>query len=187
MALTAGSFIRQGPKPAAALSTTPAEDRDTFLRYVLPVKKPLYNFVRKALNFSPDTDDIFQETLLKGFRYFHSFDHRKNFKTWIFTIAHNLLKDAFQEKKRRLWPMPLEEVEEIAVDDSQTNTPHEVQEIYAAAAQLKPRQREVFFLYYYNEFSVSEITEITGLTRTNVKFMLHQARKAIKKAMEVQA
>ncbi len=62
----------------------------------------------------------------------------------------------------------------------------EVREIYAAAAHLKPRQREVFFLYYYNEFNILEIVEITGLTRPNIKFILHQARSAVKKVLEVQ-
>ena len=61
----------------------------------MPIKKYLYNFIQKSLSFSQEADDIFQETLLKSFRYFNSFKQDKNFKTWIFTIAHNLMKDYF--------------------------------------------------------------------------------------------
>lgn len=188
MVLTAGNIIQLRQRPKETGSTARIQDRETFLGYLLPVKQHLYNFVQKASNFSPDADDIFQDTLLKAFRYFHSFDRRKNFKTWIFTIAHNLMKDAFQKKQLCHWPVSLEEVGEIAADENQTNTAisNDVREIYATAAALKPRHREVFFLYYYNEFSISEIIEITGLSRPNIKFMLHQARKAIKKVMEVQ-
>ena len=151
-----------------------------FLGYLLPVKKHLYNFIRKSLNFSTEADDVFQETLLKGFRYFHSFNRSQSFKTWIFTIAHNLVKDAFTAKSKVKPPLSLEEAGEIAIveDDG-------VREIYAIAAALTPRQREVFFLYYYNEFKISEIMEITGLSRANIKFILHQARKSIKKTLDI--
>jgi RNA polymerase sigma-70 factor (ECF subfamily) len=183
MALTAGNIIQLRPKAKETGSKARIQDRETFLAYLLPMKKHLYNFVQKVSNFSPDADDIFQDTLLKAFRYFHSFDRSKNFKTWIFTIAHNLLKDTFREKQLCHWTVSLEEVEEITTD----TVTNDVREIYATAAALKPRHREVFFLYYYNEFNISEIIEITGLSRPNVKFILHQARKAIKKVMEVKA
>jgi RNA polymerase sigma factor (sigma-70 family) len=152
MVLTAGNIIQLRQRPNETGSAARVQDRETFLAYLLPVKKHLYNFVRK------------------------------NFKTWVFTIAHNLLKDAFREKQLRHWPLSLEEVGEITADA----VSNDVREIYATAAALKPRHREVFFLYYYNEFTIPEIVEITGLTRPNIKFMLHQARKAIKRIMEVQ-
>ena len=151
-----------------------------FLRYLLPVKKHLYNFIRKSSNFSSEGDDMFQETLLKGFRYFHSFDQKKDFKTWIFTIAHNVMKDAFAAQKRLNPSISLEEAGEIAAVECS-----DVREIYAAAAALKNRHREVFFLYYYNEFKISEIMAITGLSRPNIKFILHRARKTIKNILEV--
>ena len=105
MALTAGNILQLRQRAQETGSTARAQDRETFLTYLLPVKKHLYNFVQKTSNFSPDADDIFQDTLLKAFRYFHSFNHSKNFKTWVFTIAHNLLKDAFREKQLRHWPV----------------------------------------------------------------------------------
>ena len=187
MVLTAGDIMSFRRKPAAAAAATRADHREAFLAYLLPVKKHLYNFIRKALNFSHDADDIFQDALLKGFRYFHSFDRRKNFKTWIFTIAHNLMKDNFREKGHHTYPVSLQEVGDISAEGAPAGMTEKVQEIYAAAANLKPRQREVFFLYYYNEFGVSEVAEITGLTRANTKFILHQARNTIKTVMEVPA
>jgi RNA polymerase sigma-70 factor (ECF subfamily) len=158
------------------------QTRELFLDYLLPVKKPLYNFVRKALNFSAEADDVFQEALLKGFRYFYSFDQRQNFKAWIFTIAHNLIKDTFMARPQNP-VLSLEEAGEVAAVVGAIA--EDVREIYTVAQQLPLRHREVFFLYYYNEFKISEIVEIVGLSRANVKFILHQARQTIKKVMEV--
>jgi RNA polymerase sigma-70 factor (ECF subfamily) len=150
----------------------------------MPIKKYLYNFIRKSLSFSHEADDIFQETLLKSFRYFHSFKRDKNFKTWIFTIAHNLMKDYFKSINTRSSSLVILEGDEIALDKD-TSLTEDVREIYMMAGKLKPRHREVFFLYYYNEFKIPEIVEITGLTKVNVKFILHQARKSVKKMLEV--
>ena len=176
-----GQKRRRAGMEADSAGTVPAHvTRDRFLELLLPVKAQLYNFIRKAANFSPDADDVFQDTLLKGFRYFHSFDSSRSFKTWIFKVAHNMLKDAFRSRQ---YMADLDEVGDVPAEMNQSEP--DVKDIYAAAANLKPRHREVFFLYYYNEFSVAEIGNITGLSRPNVKFVLHQARKQIKKTMEV--
>jgi RNA polymerase sigma-70 factor (ECF subfamily) len=176
----------KGNAMAIELNDRPGFSRDLFLNSLMPVKTHLYNFIRKSTNFSPDADDLFQDTLLKGFRYFHSFDRNKSFKTWIFTIAHNLLKDHVRSVNVLLKdPLPLEYAAEKNIDGLDAATADDIREIYAIAARLKPRQREVFFLYYYNEFTVSEIVEITGISRASVKFTLHQARSAIKKIVEV--
>ena len=172
-----GSTLRVLHKSGGVL-----DDRDFFLEALMPLKTQLYNFIRKAMNFHPDADDVFQETLLKGFRYLHSFNRERSFKTWIFTIAHNNVKDRFKPT-HYTEQLLAEEMEQLAVEEPGFN--QEVREIYIAAGSLKARQREVFFLYYYNEFTVMEIAGITRLSRANVKFILHQARNVIKKIVEV--
>jgi RNA polymerase sigma-70 factor (ECF subfamily) len=189
MALSLDNRIRFPRRTAAVEPEKSVElgNKELFLHLLMPIKKHLYNFIQKSLNFSHEADDIFQETLLKGFLYFHSFKQDKNFKSWIFTIAHNLMKDYF---KRITFSSSasvlLEDADEIA-SDMDTSLTEKVQEIYNMARKLKPRHREVFFLYYYTEFKIAEIVEITGLTKFNVKFILRQARKSVKKMLEVPA
>lgn len=179
--LTQLTLGQESSKTGPGVTDWTREPRELFQELLLPVKTALYNFIRKAVNFSPEADDIFQEALLKAFRYFHSFDQeRSSFKTWIFTVAHNLLKDVF---RARLNWVSLEE--SVDVPAEMVHVSPEVQEIYSVASELKPRDREVFFLYYYNEFTIVEIAGITGLSRPNVKFILHRARTVIKKALEV--
>lgn len=158
-----------------------------FLCDLQPIKMHLYNFIRKAMNYGADTDDLFQETLLKGFRYYYSFDRQQSFKTWIFTIAHNQINSFYSNNKAAIYgAQSLDEINEWTAATGDTAMSQQVQEIYRVAMSLKPRHREVFFLYYDNEFSVAEIANICGMTRPGVKFILHQARSTIKKIMEVQ-
>ena len=60
-----------------------------------------------------------------------------------------------------------------------------IKNIYQVASQLKPGQREVFYLFYYNSYTIGEIAEITGLKEGNIKFILNQTRETIKNKLEM--
>lgn len=160
---------REGP---AELSADPG----AFWELAAPHRQRLYNFIHKALSFSVEADDVFQETLLRGWRYFGSYDTEKRFDTWLFAIAHNEVRKQIKSV-RRLNPLPLEEG--LVVTDERTNRAL-IREIYRIALNLKPRPREIFFLFYDSGFSVAEISRITGVREGNVKFILSRARNTLK-------
>ncbi len=149
--------------------------QDEFVQLVQPYKKSLYNLVAKSLNFSEDADDVYQEVMMRGFKYLHSLKDRESFRKWIFSIAHNEIKRYFGKHKSAA---NVSFAEALAVP--MEGDAHLVSEIYRIAFRLKPSHREVFFLFYHNEFSVREIHDITGLGEGNVKYILNQARNRIK-------
>lgn len=151
-----------------------------FVRLFTPLKHNLYNYIIKSLNFSPDGDDLFQETSIKAFKYFPSFRQQGNFKSWIFTIAHNLIKDHYKKKKT----IQLDSEDHLAGYTMETENPS-VKEIYLLAESMKPKRREIFFLYYDQEFTVREISRIIGESVYAIKFHLYQGRQHIKKQLEI--
>jgi RNA polymerase sigma-70 factor (ECF subfamily) len=153
-----------------------------FWEHLEPVKRKVYNFVLKSVNFSQDADDIFQESVLQAFRYFGTFRKDASFETWLFAIAHNEIKKHF--KKAAKAPLPLAADPSGPPADGRTR--ERVDEIYRFAEKLDPRQREVFFLFYDGGFSLAEISRITGLREGNIKFILSQARQNLKTIMGVQ-
>jgi len=160
---------------------TDSEKRERFAELLSPVRKHLYNYIHKSLRFSPEADDIYQDTMLKAFTYLHAFDSRRSFKTWIFTIAHNLIKDHFRNS------LPTTELNtDISAAHGGRRIDRRVTEIYDAVGHLKPLHREVFFLYYYNGFKVHEIARITAKSPASVKFTLNNARQRIRKILEVE-
>lgn len=155
--------------------------RCAFWPLVAPIKSGLYNFIYKSLNFSTDADDVYQETLLSAFRYFKSFQGDKEIKPWLYSIAHNEIKRHFRRTRRQ--------VDLSAANIPLISSPHEeralVQEIYRYAAKLKPREREIFFLFYESGFSINEIEEITDLKSGYIKLLLYQARTNLKTKLGV--
>jgi len=158
-----------------------AAENTAFWNLLAPLKINLYNFILKSLNFATDADDVYQETILHGFQYFASFRQDKEFRAWIFSIAHNEIKRHFRKTRKRSelgalkLPLMTSPGDEAAL----------VKEIYRYAAGLKPREREIFFLFYESGFAISEIEEITNLKSGYIKLLLHQARTNLKTKLGV--
>jgi RNA polymerase sigma-70 factor (ECF subfamily) len=160
---------------------TMAKEKELFWELMASLEKKLFNFLHKALNFSEDSKDLYQEVVIRAWRYFPSFDRQRSFSTWLFAIAHNEIKKYFNSRKesRTVIPLGLLAVEPIAPANDPT-----VALIYDAAKRLPLKQREVFFLFYYNRFSIAEIAAICGLRQGNVKFILSRGREAVRLVLE---
>ena len=148
-----------------------------FWELVTPHKQKLFNFIQKSLDFSEDTNDVFQDTVLRAFKYFKSYKRDKNFHTWLYTIAHNEIKRHYKKARKHASITDMDRLKAPETNDYQEL----VKEVYRFAESLKPRQREVFFLFYYSGFTISEVSHITGLKAGNIKFILNQARNSLKK------
>jgi RNA polymerase sigma-70 factor (ECF subfamily) len=146
-----------------------------------PHKARLYSYILKTLSFSPDADDIFHDTVLRGLRYFRSFRTDRDFGAWIFGIAHNEIRSHWRKSRRRR-AMAEVETAAAAVPVSGNGL---VQEVYDFAARLEPRARDVFFLFYESGFSIAEIAGIAGIKEGHVKWILHQARNEVRRIMGV--
>lgn len=157
-----------------------AMDETAFKGLLNPVKEILYNFILKSLNFSEDADDVYQETVLRAFKYRNGYRPEKSFKTWLFTIAVNEIRGYFNRSKKSPDTVNLEEHLYIAPGTGNEELVHVV---YEVAQHLGPKQRKVFFLFYDFGFSIREIVEITGLKEGNIKFILSRSRETIKETL----
>lgn len=152
---------------------------EAFWELAEPYRQKLYHFIQKSLSFSTEADDVYQETLLRGLRYFPSFDNAKSFGAWLFTIAHNEVKRHFKDSRRAI---ALSAMEGLPVRDESVD-PALVHEIYRYAESLKPKHKEIFFLFYDSGFGIAEISRITGVRDGNVKFILNRARNVLRERL----
>jgi RNA polymerase sigma-70 factor (ECF subfamily) len=182
-----GSFIffpgkeRNGDRAEMKDEEEVGVSQAAFWGLIEPLKLRLYNFVLKSLNFSTDADDVYQETVLHAFQYFASFRKDKDFRAWIFSIAHNEIKSHFRKSHKQTVVHNIDSLAASQPGGSEAL----VREVFRFAAQLRPKEREVFFLYYESGFSIPEIEGITGLKEGYVKLLLSQARSRLKGALGV--
>lgn len=143
-------------------------------------RQPLYAFIKKSLNYSEDAEDIYQETLLRAYRYFSSYRRDYPFRGWLYSIAHNELKKQYRQYNGKSSELPPEFIEDLARQDPDPLLVEEARRLHRLAMELKPAWREVFFLYYQDGFTVAEVARITGRSAGHVKFILHGCRKRVR-------
>jgi RNA polymerase sigma-70 factor, ECF subfamily len=132
---------------------------------------------RMAVAMLRDTgraEEITQDVFLKVWRALPGYDGRAALGTWLYTIARNTCLSAVRsESYRRTWPIT--ESSEPALE---MTTAADV-EIAECLAALPAIQREVVTLYYLQEKSVRDVSELLDLPEGTVKSHLHRARRAL--------
>ena len=62
----------------------------------------LFNFIRRLLRDESLAEDVFQETCMRVLDSAGRFDPRARFRTWLYTVAHNLCMDELRRRRRRM-------------------------------------------------------------------------------------
>jgi RNA polymerase sigma-70 factor, ECF subfamily len=91
---------------------------------------------------------------------------------WLYRVAFRQAAQRLRDERRQ-GPMPAEPEE----DRADNVTPHTS---LGALALLTARQRAVVFLFYYADFSITDIARATGSSRVAVRVQLHRAREALR-------
>jgi RNA polymerase sigma-70 factor, ECF subfamily len=128
-----------------------------------------------------DVDDLVQETFFRAFRRLGGWRGEASFRSWLFTIGGNLLRDEFRRQKGR----HMLSLEDRDVPD--TADPHadlaalETEERLRAGLGTLPRlQREVFLLRVQEGGDYEQIAAALGTTPGAARVHYHHAVKKLK-------
>jgi RNA polymerase sigma-70 factor (ECF subfamily) len=133
--------------------------------------------------------DLLQETFLRLYRFAGRVDPERPLEPWLYRVTTNLAYTAV--KRRSNWLRPLEEIAEWIAGGrkSSPQTLAEMDEealrVQQAISSLPLSQRVVVVLYYINDLSLQEISDILGIPEGTVKSRLHYGRQALKKQLGV--
>lgn len=135
----------------------------------------LYRFVLKNLGEPHFSRDVVQDTFEKLWIRLESVSSQK-VKTYLFTAAYHTMIDYIRKEKRYSGnPLPGENGTE---DPGTYSDLKEVLE--RAVGQLPEDQRAVVMLRDYEGYAYREISEITGLSESQVKVYIYRARVFLK-------
>jgi RNA polymerase sigma-70 factor (ECF subfamily) len=74
--------------------------RDEFEELALPHLDALYALALRMTRSGGDAEDLVQDTLVRGYRFFHKFERGTNIKAWLFKILSNLFNNAYRNRSR---------------------------------------------------------------------------------------
>ena len=120
-------------------------------------------------------EDCTQDVFIKVYKKQKSYKGKASLKTWITRICINCCRDMLRKRKA-----------EDNLDDSlpEDESDHTKKLIVSEAVISLPLQfREVVILYYYREFTMKEIAEITHTKISNVEYRIRRAKELLRERL----
>ena len=121
-----------------------------------------------------DRKDLFQEIVLQVWKSLGSFRQESTIGTWMYRIALNTAITHFRKEKRLGGKVSLTGIDIPDLNDS-SEKEDQLKELFKAIENLDRIDKSIILLYL-EEKNYEEISEITGLTRTNVGVRLNRIK-----------
>jgi RNA polymerase sigma factor (sigma-70 family) len=163
-------------KPASASPATPPSD--WVIQALDAHERPLLRYAKWLLGDVDAARDVVQETFLRLCKE-NPARLDGHMAAWLFTVCRNLALDHRQHSRRSA---PIDDVEpQVCADlDERHDAQQALKQVLAIVDTLPPNQREVVSLKFQGDLSYKEISAVTGLSVSNVGFLLHTAVRAIR-------
>jgi len=145
-------------------------------------QKLVYTLALKLLKRPEDAEELAQDTFIKAYQKLDSYEGKSKFSTWLYSITYNAGISELRKRRiefKSLEDQRLSDQDEMKMHDYYSETKKEDQEKYLnlALGKLPEDDQVLVTLYYYENQSMDDISEITGLTVSNIKVKIHRARK----------
>jgi RNA polymerase sigma factor (sigma-70 family) len=131
-------------------------------------------------------EDVAQEVFIKCYEKMDTFRNESSYKTWLIRITVNRCKDVLKS-----WSYKNLLITDFFKSNQAFTSPgyeifgnEENEFISKQVVKLPVKLREVIILFYYQGFSVEEISEMLKINSNTVKTRLHRGRLKLKESFE---
>ena len=154
-------------------------------------ERPVYSLLHRMLSSHEDAEEALAEVFVKVWKSAAGFKGDARFTTWLYRIASNTARDALRARRKRA-EVSTEDVliDELEVSEraaSAATDPvrsvlvaEDTARILSAMQELSDEDRLLITLYHFQESDYEEISEITGISPSNLKVKLFRARQRLR-------
>lgn len=180
--------------------TVPVKDSDAhadFSELALTALDDVYRFARSLTRDEVDAEDVVQETYLRAFRSWHTFQAGTDVRRWLFTIARNVFLRSREKSQREV---TLDDDGAEAVDAAQAVDAWVVRglnpildradlgpAINEALAEIPSTYRDAVVLVDLEDQSYEGAAEVLGIPVGTVRSRLFRGRKLLQERLAVYA
>jgi RNA polymerase sigma-70 factor (ECF subfamily) len=173
-------------------------DRARFADQAMQYMGSLYSAALRMTRNPSDAEDLVQETYLKAYRAFGTFQEGTNLKSWLYKILTNTFINSYRAKRRRPAETELDDVEDLYLyrrlgGNQATSLGRSAEDLVldrftesdvkTAVESLPEAFRLAVLLADVEGFSYKEIAEILDVPIGTVMSRLHRGRRALEKAL----
>jgi len=160
-------------------------------------KLRLFNYILRMVGNPDVAEEIAQDAFVRAYVNADKYRTIARFSTWLYTIATNLVRNRFRQKKRQPTVLSLffrsrdddeEQVHEVvdeAPNPEEVAVGEDLERLIAeASAQIPEKYRIPFLLREVNQLSYEEIRAVTGLKLGTVRSRINRARSHFRRIIE---
>lgn len=135
---------------------------------------------RKTCN-TADAEDLAQEIFIQFYRKLHKFRAEAALSTWLYRVALNRASSYIRGRRElTLFGDDMPEISSLVPPDEALLHDEGSKAILAAMAKLKPSDREVLELFYFQDRTAAQTATILDLSVRGVETRLRRARERMK-------
>lgn len=159
-------------------------DQKLFSEIIRRYQAKLTHYLRKFIRDPDELEDVLQDVFIKTYRNLYGFDIEKKFSSWLYRIAHNEALNhikKYQKESVRLddneWEIMDVRFDAVADIDADFKK----KKVERALSLIKRKYREALILYFFEEKTYDEISEILRIPRNTVGIWIMRGKNATKK------
>jgi len=142
-------------------------------------KQLIHCYKHKHRNQCQDAEDVCQDTFLAYYRSHKEFDSEEHLKAWLLRTAVNKARNVC----RAFWRRNRESMEDDYAWALATAPPEE-SDLLREVMCLPDKCRLIIHLFYYEDYSVREISKCLNCSEGTVKSQLHRGRELLKESLQ---
>ena len=154
------------------------DQKELFCENIRQCEKSMYALTYGILKNENDVADVIQESILKAYCNYNGLKNPQKFKQWILRIVHNTAIDYIHKR----FDVIGTEIQEQTVESSTIDKESKLV-IWDAIQKIKLPYRTVLILFYYEDYSILQISDIMSVSIVNVKQQLSRGRKMLAKLL----
>lgn len=125
-----------------------------------------------------DAEDVVQDTFIQYLSLNNDFETEQHIRAWLIRVAINKAKNKNTSFFRRN-TLPLEDYAETLTFESPESS-----ELFETVMKLPEKYRVSIHLFYYEDYTVKEISDILKISESNVKVRLSRGRMLLKNTLK---
>lgn len=166
------------------------QKKRAFEKEAYPHADLLYNYAVRMTNNTADAEDLVQETYMKAWRFWESFESGTNIKAWLFRILKNSYINRYRKEVREPDSVEYDDAYSMSAATPGANAGREIafenmlgDEITAAVAALPVEFRTVVILCDIEGLTYEEVAEFMETPLGTVRSRLHRGRKLLRMSL----
>jgi len=173
------------------------EDKESLTILINRYLNEVYFYFFKRLNNDIEAEDLTQETFIKVWQNLHKFNIKKNFRSWLFTIAKNCLIDFFRKTRTKNGALKETHFSYFDNNDKTKNNYLNIADSHLLAFEqignkeykkqlktiinnLSPDKKELLSSYLEKDLTFKEISEKQQIPLNTIKSQYYRTIKEIK-------